>query len=142
MKNYRIYFLTLLAISFGFMACSDEETDTEKPLITLNNPQNETYFHPGDEIDFDADFSDNVALKQIKIDIHIAEGHEHKSAVEEGEWHWDTIVDLSGQSMRQQFDIPVPLATEHGEYHFIVYATDEAGNESFQAILIDVDYAL
>jgi len=78
----------------------------------------------------------------MKIDIHIAEGHEHISAAEEGEWQWDTIFELSGQTMRQQFDIPVPLATEHGEYDFIVYATDEAGNESFQAILIDIDDTL
>jgi hypothetical protein len=139
MKNFRIYYLAFLSLTVAFVACSDDGTDTEKPVITLNEPEDHEHFHPGDEIHFDADFSDNVALKQMKIDIHSAEGHDHKSSSVGTEWHWDTIINLSGRNMHKHFHIDIPADAEHGEYHFIVYATDAAGNESFVAIEIEID---
>jgi hypothetical protein len=140
MKNFKIIFLLLGVAAVGFVACSDEETDTEKPVIQLNEPADHADFHPGDEIHFDAEFSDNVALKQFKIDIHWAEGHDHKSGQDDDhEWSYEYIGDLDGRNQQVQMHILIPEDAKHGEYHFIVYCTDEAGNESFVAIEIEIE---
>lgn len=142
MKNYRIIFLFLTIAIFGFVACSDEEIDTEKPVIQLNEPITHANFHPGDEIHFDAEFSDNVALKQFKIDIHSGEGHDHKSGQDDDhglDWSYEYIGELQGHNQQLQMHIDIPEDAKHGEYHFLVYCTDEAGNESFVAIEIEIE---
>ena len=142
MKNFKIIFLFMALAAFGFAACSDDETDTEKPVIQLNEPADHAHFHPGDEIHFDAEFSDNVALKQFKIDIHWGEGHDHKSGQHDDhghEWSYEYIAELQGRNQHVHMHIDIPEDAKHGEYHFLVYCTDEAGNESFVAIEIEIE---
>ncbi len=139
MKKIRLILFVTMVAAFAFIACSNDDADTENPQIVVNSPSDHAPYHMGDEIHFDAEFSDNVALKQIKIDIHFGEGHDHKSAFEGNEWHWDTIADLSDRHQHVQFQIGIPQNTAPGEYHFIVFCTDEAGNESYVPMMIDIE---
>jgi hypothetical protein len=138
-KNFLYIGLILL---IGFTACNTEEMDTEIPVITINEPHDHEHFHPGGKIHFDADFSDNVGLKQFKIDIHSGEGHTHKSngiRLQDNEWSYVYTGDLEGRNKHVHMDITIPEDAKHGEYHFIVYCTDQAGNESFVALEFEVE---
>lgn len=134
----RLAFLTLLIPSIILSACSDEKPDTQNPVITLHHPEDEQLFSMGDVIAFDATLEDNIALNQMKVDIHKAGGHDHKSVILQPRWEWDTIIDLSGRSMRQQFDIAIPLNIEMGHYDLLVIVTDPSGNEAFEVIEIEI----
>lgn len=140
-KSIKTLSLMLIIIMFAFMACTDEKIDTEKPEIEVSSPSDHEEFHPGDVIHFDAEFSDNVKLSQFKIDIHYGEGHSHKSAgIENGEIEWSFVYigELSGRNKHIHLDIPIPSNAKHGEYHFMVYCTDKAGNESWVALEIEL----
>ncbi len=143
MKN-NVLKSTLVIVSFiiitpFFKACN-KDNDTEIPLIELLSPADDDHFHPGETIHLDAEVSDNIGLQQVKIDIHSAGGHSHKSSVLNGiEWHWDTIMDISGRNRHIHLDIPIPANAEHGEYHFTIYALDKAGNEAFISVDIHID---
>ena len=49
------------------------------------------------------------------------------------------IQDISGIQKQIQMNIPIPLDAETGEYHFVVYVTDEAGNEAFVSLDIEIE---
>jgi len=138
---------TLVIISFlifspFFKACN-KDNDTEKPVIGLLSPAHGARFHPGDIIHLDAEVSDNVGLEQMKIDIHREGGHTHKSyLLGRIEWHWDSIIDISGRNRHIHLDIPIPANANHGGYHFIIYALDKAGNEAFNSVDIHIDELL
>jgi hypothetical protein len=135
----RITFLSLLAIAIIFSACTDEKPDTQNPVITLHHPEDDQLFSMGDIIDFDATLEDNIALNQMKVDIHKADGHDHKSFTRQQSWEWDTIIDLRGRSVRQQFEIAIPLNIESGFYDLLVIVTDKSGNEAFEVIEIEIE---
>jgi hypothetical protein len=142
MRKHRIIVLLGLLIFMGLASCSTDEVDTERPVIQLNEPADHAHFHPGDEIHFDAEFSDNVALKQFKIDIHWGAGHDHKSGQDDDhghEWSFEHIGELQGRNQHIHMHIDIPEDAKPGEYHFLVYCTDEAGNESFVAIEIEIE---
>ena len=142
MNMKKLLFFAFLMISMGliFQACSDDnEVDTEKPVIEINDPLDGQHFHPGDEIHFDAEFSDNVELNQFKIDIHWGEGHDHKSSQNGEEWTYEYIGELSGRNQHVHMHIDIPENAKHGEYHFLVYCTDKAGNESWVALDIHIE---
>ncbi len=137
-KNLLTYSI-MLAFAI-FTACSSDEIDTEAPVILLHSPIDHQEFHPGGQIYFHADFSDNVGLSQFKIDIHFGEGHDHKSATSgENEWSYEYIGELEGQDQKVEMYIDIPLDALHGEYDLLVYCTDKAGNESFVFIEIDIE---
>jgi hypothetical protein len=139
----KLNFLTILftALVLVFNACNkDTEIDTQAPEIAMVSPDDEQYFHPGDTIHFEAGFSDDVALSQFKIEIHYGSDHTHKSdSSQEVEWSFEHIGDLSGREQLVTMDIEIPENAEHGEYHFLVYCTDLAGNESWIGLDIFID---
>jgi hypothetical protein len=142
MKKIKFIAVILAALAFTFQACTTEDPDTEPPVIEVQSPADHEHFHAGDVITFEATFTDNIALSQFKIDIHFGEGHDHKSANhddDEIEWHFEYIGDLSGTSQQVSMDIPIPHNAKHGEYHFMVFCTDEAGNESLVNLEIEVE---
>jgi hypothetical protein len=139
----KIKFIILFSIItiVSFSSCSDD-VDTQNPVIKVNQPRDHDNFHTGDVIEFDAEFSDNQELSEMKIDIHYAgDGHTHKSFRYNGEveWDWDTIIRLAGQFQHVQFSINIPDNAKHGEYDFLVFCTDKAGNESFVVLDFDIE---
>lgn len=141
--NFKKYFLSIcgvLLISALIVSCSKDDEDTKKPEIELISPQNHDEFHPGDNIHFEARFSDDTELSEYKIDIHFDDGHDHKSHKHDGhEWHYTYTATLSGKNQMVHHDISIPEDAEHGEYHFMVFCTDKAGNESFIKIDIEIE---
>jgi hypothetical protein len=136
-----LLYITILAV-LSFTACNTEEVDTEKPVITINEPHDHDHFKPGGNIHFDAEFSDNVGLKQFKIDIHYGGDHTHKSTgikLQDNEWSYIYTGDLEGRNKHFQMDISIPEDVKYGDYDFIVYCSDQAGNESFVALEIEIE---
>lgn len=145
MKNMRFLMISMfIATAMLTVSCSKdedpkEEKDTTKPQINLQSPANETSFNPGDAIDFSAEFTDNVALGSYKIDIHFNDGHDHKAVAAEGEWSyqqsWTFAPELTNETVSHN-EIVIPEEVDGvpilgGEYHFLVYCIDKAGNETF-----------
>lgn len=156
MKNKRFLLLSMF-ISVAMMAAScgkdsddpTEEKDTTKPEITLEEPVNGASFNPGDAIEFIAKFVDNKELGGYKIDIHFNDGHEHKSVTDAGKWSFQkswTIEAGTTESFVMHNDVRIPTEVDGvpiyaGDYHFLVYCTDRAGNEEFVAhdiVIVDL----
>ena len=157
MKNF--HFLSLLAFTTlvcVLTACEKDEVDVTPPTMDI------TTFVPtpvaaeicgaeeavvflvtgGDQLSFDAIFSDDNALSQYKIDIHHnfdCHGHGGGSApsvvvpnVENQTTDW-TVLDireLSGVSSSVNRKLDVPENVTAGNYHFHIQVLDEAGNDS------------
>jgi hypothetical protein len=146
MKSNILY---LLFMAFGVLmvSCSKDDKDTTKPQILIEEPAMNQVFYPGDEIHFGAEFIDNVELRSYKIDIHANEdSHDHKSTRGEGEWSfqksWEFEAGKKNAGIHHdEIVIPaevdgVPIHT--GDYHFLVYCTDKAGNESWVSVNIEI----
>ncbi len=148
MRNKRFLILSMfIAVAIMAASCSkdsddpQEEKDTTKPQITLEAPVNDANLNPGDAIDFSAKFVDDKELGGYKIDIHFNDGHEHKSLTDEGKWSFQKSYTFEPGStnmvvMHNEVRIPTEvdgLPIYAGEYHFLVYCTDKAGNEEFVA---------
>lgn len=119
----------MLMITFTLSACDKEDVDSTKPTIVINEPEEEEQFALGAELHLDVDFADDVELHQYKVDIHSAEGHNHKSTSEK--WVFEQVYDLSGMKNKNVHDlIDIPATIDTGDYHVIIYCTDKAGNES------------
>lgn len=139
--------LILISGLLVFSACKKdkkEETDvkdTQKPVITLEKPKDKDHFHPGDKIHADGTITDNVNLSEFKIDIHYAgDGHGHGKRGEEVEWEYVKVFPISGKSHKFHEHITIPENAKHGEYHFIVYALDAAGNAAdFVEVEIEIE---
>lgn len=139
--------LTLFVAALFLTACSSDDDatpDTDKPAITIIEPHNEDEFAPGGEIHFEALFTDNVELRSYKIEIHDDfDGHDHattKSSQETNEmnpWSFDeTFTIPAGETSfnaEQHIDIPSVIngnPISEGRYHFGVFLTDAAGNQT------------
>lgn len=139
-KKYLLSACSILLISVVTFSCSKDDEDLKKPVIELISPQDHDEFHPGENIHFEASFSDDTELSEYKIDIHFDDGHDHKSFKDGGyEWHYTHTAKLSGKSQMVHHDISIPADARHGDYHFMVFCTDKAGNESFIALEIEIE---
>lgn len=150
----RLVYLFSLSVTLVLTACSDDDdiiVDTQAPVIEINNPTEGQAISPGSVIHFDADFTDNVELSSYKIDVHNAfDGHSHQTrtmAVSSGDdsqdnpWNYNEVFSIeSGQDnfhAHEHISIPTEIngqPVSQGHYHFGVFLTDAAGNES-QAFL-------
>ncbi len=139
MKKTMLFNLIIPVLFFGLMGCSQDDVDTEKPVIEVKEPHDHAEFHPGDEIHVDIEFSDNVGLKEFKIDIHYGGDHSHKSLLDEIEWSFLHIEAIDGRNKHVHMHIDIPHNAKHGEYHFLVYCTDQAGNEAMVALEIEIE---
>lgn len=147
MNKIKILAMVILAITF-FTSCEDEEVDTTKPTITVTGPEEEEVLYTGSDVHFEVDFADDMELKSYKVDIHSNfDGHDHKAPTSDSvawsfqkSWNFD-----AGQknSHVHHHEIVIPteidgvkLAT--GDYHFMIYCTDAAGNESYVAVPVEI----
>ncbi len=130
------YFLAI-AIAIIFQACSK---DSEKPVITINEPTNGETFNVGDEIHVDFTITDNDELNQFKIDVHGShDGHTHGKLAEILP-AFDTIIieNVNGSSVNRHIHIDIPNGIWPGPYHVIIYATDKSGNENMEEVDITI----
>lgn len=141
MKTKVLFAITLfITLSFGLIACSDNDGDTIKPTITLNAPAEGTTLKVGSNIHFDMDLEDNEELRSYKVEIHNnfnnhGHGTKAESSGEIVDFSFNRSWDVSGvkNTHIHHHDIEIPANATHGAYHFMVYCTDAAGNESYIA---------
>ncbi|MBE7641245.1 DUF4625 domain-containing protein [Salegentibacter sp. BLCTC] len=148
MKTKLVYLFSITATLF-LASCSEDDDnviDTEAPEIVISDPVDGEEIAPGGEVHFDALLTDNTELASYKVEIHNAfDGHTHAIAKQEGHkdnpWSYSEVFEIEpGQkSFEAHHHIPVPaeINGEHiseGHYHFGLFVTDAAGNES-QAFL-------
>lgn len=147
MKKNLLFVLILSTLVMGILAgcnreCEDcpgqpPSSDVTRPVINVITPVNDATLTGGDTIQFHANFTDNQELGQFKLEIHSADdGHTHgKGNGAAPYFEYSTIVTLTGAQSEQRLSIPIPAESAAGKYHFMVYATDKAGNEAvFQEI--------
>lgn len=143
MNLTRLRHLTFALMIGLFAACGDDDdngngdsVDTTPPTIELISPEQDATFEAGGQINFEAIFRDNVALSEYEIDIHDNfDGHGHGKIEAEG-WVWKESFEISGTKAEESMTIDIPEDAYPGDYHFIVYCLDAAGN---QAEFVEVD---
>lgn len=140
MKTRLKLFLPVLAAAISFTSCSDDDTDTQKPTIVIQEPHAEEEVAPGGELHIEAIFTDNVELASYKIEIHEDfDDHTHavyKNSHDVNPWSYDKTFEipagLTTFEAVEHLDIPTEINGEpisEGTYHLGIYVTDAAGNE-------------
>jgi hypothetical protein len=127
-----VIFLTL------FISCEKNESDTTKPAIHLIEPAEGDTLQIGGEhgIHLEMELSDDVMLGSYKVNIHHNfDRHDHTRAFtdEAIPFSFERSWDLSGKksTLIHHHEILIPDTVAAGDYHFMVYCTDAAGNESY-----------
>jgi hypothetical protein len=136
--------------SFAFItSCSDDDSeDTSKPVIDLHEPADGDTLFIGYDTHLEMDLSDNEKLKSYKVDIHNNfDDHGHTKSTSANEaWTFTKSWDVSGlkNTHIHHHEIVIPTTVNgspiaKGKYHFMIYCTDEAGNESYvvRSVVID-----
>lgn len=142
-RKYIQFFLilSLATIISVFTACDDDGGDTTPPVIELNKPAEGANLMIGSAICFDMELSDNEMLSSYKVEIHNNfDGHEHgrsSSRAEDGTtpFQFQKSWSVAGQKNAKihHHEINIPENATPGNYHLMVYCTDDAGNESYVA---------
>lgn len=159
----KLFLVSILAVgALSLSSCKEQFKDTEKPVINLIAPLEDEGIRPGSDIHFDMELSDNEGLKSYKVNIHGAfDGHTHKAPQRaEGDSiafeHTWTEADFIKAGAKESIEgkksakihhhyIVIPSEIngkplKEGHYHFMVYCTDMAGNESMMAREIEISY--
>lgn len=144
-RNYTFAIIALSILSLTNIACSDDDGDTTKPVITLNAPAEGANLLIGDEhgIHLDMDLEDNEMLGSYKINIHPNfNGHTHTRNESAGtvDFEFTRVWDVSGvkNTHVHQHDIKIPANATPGHYHLMVFCTDASGNQSSVAVNIEL----
>ncbi|MCD8184992.1 MAG: DUF4625 domain-containing protein [Rikenellaceae bacterium] len=140
MKTIGLTSTVLFSFCWLLTACSDNEGDTTPPRIDLIAPVEGAVLTIGDPhgVLFEADFSNDVMLGSYKIEIHANfDGHDHSRSgepdAETVDFYFQRSYDLSGLRHKENehhHDIVIPENATPGNYHLMVWCTDQAGNES------------
>ena len=137
-----LFFVLSAIICVSFSACDEDEADTTKPVITLDEPEDGDSLRIGECVHFECDFSDDEALGSYLIEIHNNfDGHGHKisSSQTRGEdteaFYFKKSYDISNlrNTHVHHHDIVISDDATPGAYHLIVYCTDAAGNQAMVA---------
>lgn len=145
-----LFFVLSAIMCVSFSACDEDEADTTKPVITLDEPEDGDSLRIGESVHFECDFSDDEALGSYLIEIHNNfDGHGHKisSSQTRGEdteaFYFKKSYDISNlrNTHVHHHDIVIPENATPGAYHLVVYCTDAAGNQSMVArdIILSLD---
>lgn len=164
------FLIIALGLSLVFVGCDKVEVDNQKPMIRLIEPADDEVVMPGEVLHLKMELSDNVALASYKVNIHGAfDGHSHNSGTRsatdsiafERTWletdfiaHGETPIVGKQQVTVEHQHIKIPatisrtvngvaeeMPLKEGHYHFIVYCTDESGQESYVAKEIFISYS-
>lgn len=132
-----LFFVLSAIMCVSFSACDEEDADTTKPVITLDEPEDDESLRIGESVHFECDFSDDVALGSYLIEIHNNfDGHGHKTRADETvPFSIKKSYDLNNlrNTHVHHHDIVISDNATPGAYHLVVYCTDAAGNQSMVA---------
>jgi hypothetical protein len=133
MKNFSIIILLGL---FALASCNKDEDaapqDTTRPVINSS-----THLHgviggkinAGNKLEIHYKVSDDVGLKELKIDVHNSfDGHSH-GRLAGTPCEWDTIIRLNGTLREDEIETWIPTTALAGPYHVGLFVTDAAGNQ-------------
>lgn len=149
MKKFKYITAIMLFISLFIVSCEKDDADTVKPVITITGPEDDEAIFIGSEIHFEVDFSDDTELKSYKVDIHSnTDGHSHKAVTTNDsvaftfQKSWEFEPGLKNAKINH-YEIEIPVLIDgkpilEGHYHFLVYCTDVAGNESWTATEVEI----
>lgn len=137
--NFKLFIAGMaIILSVAAVSCDKNEGDTTMPVINLIEPEDGDVLTIGDEIYLDMELSDDVMLKEYTVKIHsnFGEGHDHTRDVEGEktvEFTFQKSWDVSGKKNAtiHHHEITIPANATPGDYHFMVFCTDAAGNETF-----------
>jgi len=142
MKKVTQISAVLLMAAAAINGCKPDQDLTPPQIesIALNQEDSLTHtVNAGDAVDVVIHVSDNVSLKQMKINIHPADdGHGHGSSTgmqfepNVGVWTTSKIIDLSGTSAYVNYRLEIPSDIK-GHWHLEVLTLDESGNEAEEA---------
>jgi len=156
--------LLLSSLLIITLACSDEETyDVEQPkIIELTSPAPCESFAFGDTIFLKAKLSDNENLNGFKLNLHHNfDHHTHGNHKEVCQLNprlsskeiaatnpflkdWSATLPNASQVSVDTFFVLPKLNAENnlpftgGDYHAILYVTDDGGNQSFSSVSIEL----
>ncbi len=138
MKNTRINYLSIAILFTALIACEKKNDNNATPQDVAKPEITDVHFHgaPGGRAtagatNFRVHFTvrDNVALREVKIDIHDNfDGHSH-GKIKGAAFSWDTIILVSGTQLSSQVPVIIPADILAGPYHVGVFVTDAAGNQ-------------
>lgn len=121
--------LPLIAALAVFSACEDDEVvDTTAPTLVVEHSE---VVAPGGEFDLDLQLEDDLALGEVRVDIHNDfDAHEH-GRLNAVPFEYTNVFDgMRGKKtfpLHEHIDIPANAAT--GPYHVSITYFDNAGNE-------------
>lgn len=129
---------TLLILGFGlfFISC-DKDIDETPPVIenmTIDGEADEIYLPIESTFEITALINKLGGEGQMKLDIHSNfDGHGHKNNLVD--YSHVEIYDIEGESYTFTDNRTIPDSVKAGPYHVGLFAIDEAGNESNEAIM-------
>lgn len=155
-KTYRLLgFITILALAVAGCKKDKEEIDTTYPVINIEVasafPKQCSIVKRGEKFVFRADFSDNVELGAVSVDIH-HNFDQHSHSTEVLTCNMDTkktpvnplkfIKDFplpTGQKIYQiAQEIEIPTTVDAGDYHFLIRLTDKSGWQTIKGLSIKI----
>lgn len=132
MKKINLVLSSLLFIAF-FAACSSSDGDNQAPAIKLIAPAEGAKLQIGKDVHFDMEVADNEKVASYKVDIHNNfDNHQHSRAnKEEKPFSFNKSWPVNKKQAKiHHHEIVIPEGVKAGNYHLMVFVTDEAGNES------------
>jgi len=131
MKNTSGIFTTLALAGILLIACRPEKDKTPPSITSFTSPAEHDTLFSGNVLKIKAIISDDEALSQLKIDIHGAgDNHSHSKLAAASMWETIRIVDLSGTTTQVDVSVDIPPDAAAGDYHVILTAVDQSGNQS------------
>ncbi len=142
MKKIFSLLVIFSCLTFAVSCDKDDDADTTKPVIELDEPEDGDELVIGEGVHFECDFSDNVMLGSYMVEIHNNFDHHSHSKATDGtvpfffkkEWSLNGLKN----SHVHHHEIVIPENTTPGDYHLVVYCTDAAGNQSLVAREIEI----
>lgn len=147
MKIKSIFYLLSLSALTIFVGCSDDDgspVDNSAPSaqnVLINGADDDIVVTTDTEMEFDAQFEDDVLLGQYRISIHNNfDGHTHGKILATDDFTFSGTYDLTGKTETVHEHIDVPADATPGAYHFTLQYFDAAGNEG-EVIVMDFEIA-
>lgn len=156
MNKNKLSLMAIVALAtLTFVACGDNDRDTEPPTITTDgveaSPMDCDAYRRGDTIEFRYRLTDNVALGKFNLEVHDNHDHHtHSTQPEECEhepeheevnpWVFNRDYDIPADTRDYvaTASIPVPTDVDPGDYHFMIRVTDQAGWQQLRSVAIKV----
>ncbi|MDR0713524.1 MAG: DUF4625 domain-containing protein [Bacteroidales bacterium] len=145
---FSLYICLMATVTVLVSSCK-KDGDTTKPVITLIEPAEDDVLKIGGTVHFEMELEDDVALQSYKVNIHHNfDGHGHEKSDEETETvpfeydndKWDTDIAGKKNASIHHHEISIPENATPGDYHFMVYCTDAAGNEANVVVNVELSH--